>query len=372
MVLNSLGRMHHTKISMNVILDTNIFAQDFLMNSASFGLLLDYLKKTGSKILMPLIVYQELGEVYRRELNTGSAQFERTRESLERVLIDATIPRLEIDVSSEVVRYLAFVRKKLNLHDKDIIPFKENYLKELVTRALTRVKPFSDKGEEFRDALLWLTILDIARETNEETLAFISNDAKAFGQNHQLHEALRHEGEATGKQVNYYNSISKFIESCGTQVDFITQSWLFNAIDFGAFADIVIQELTEYLVRLDEYDLRQREWEGLEFTGYLSTTGPVTEDNLTEYYVYEKSDGSLHVQANYYIEYEVEFTFREPVRKNRFHHHSWQTYDYERDYDDEYATETKIVYKCREAEIIFVVVVKDKQIVGVTLSSWYL
>ena len=160
-------------MSMNVILDTNIFAQDFLMNSASFGLLLDYLKKTGSKILMPLIVYQELGEVYRRELNTGSAQFERTSESLERVLIDATIPRIEIDVSSEVAKYLAFVRKKLNLHDKDIIPFKENYLGELVTRAITRVKPFSDRGEEFRDALLWLTVLDIAREANEETLALI-------------------------------------------------------------------------------------------------------------------------------------------------------------------------------------------------------
>ncbi len=187
-----------------------------------------------------------------------------------------------------------------------------------------------------------------------------------------MHETLHHEGEATGKQVNYYNSISKFIESHGTQVDFITQSWLFNAINFGAFEDIVTQGLTEYLKRLDEYDLRQREWEGLEFTGYLSTTGPVTEDNLTEYYVYEKSDDSLYVQANYYIEYEVEFTFREPVRKNRFHHYSWQTHDYDRDYDDEYTTETKIVYKCREAEIIFVVVVKDKQIIGVTLSSCYL
>jgi predicted nucleic acid-binding protein len=357
---------------MNVILDTNIFVQDFLMNSRSFCLLLDYLKKTGSKILMPSIVYQELGEIYRSELGTRSAQFERARESLEKALIDATIPRLETDVSSEVAKYLAFVRKKLNLHDKDIIPFRENYLGELVARAITRVKPFSDKGEEFRDALLWLTVLDIAREANEETLAFISNDAKAFGQNHQLHEALYLEGKATGKQVNYYNSISKFIESHGTQVDFITQSWLFNAINYGTFEDAVTRKLTEYLEDLNEYDLRQRGWEGLEFTGYLSSTSSITEDNLTEYYVYEKADGSLYVQANYYIEYEVEFTFRERVRENRFRQHSWQTYDYDRDYDDEYTIETKIVYKCREAEIIFGVAVKDKQVIEVELSSVYL
>jgi len=50
---------------MNVILDTNIYVQDLLMNSASFSLLLDYLNKTGSKIIMPQIVYQELAERYR-------------------------------------------------------------------------------------------------------------------------------------------------------------------------------------------------------------------------------------------------------------------------------------------------------------------
>lgn len=357
---------------MNVILDTNIFVQDFLMSSASFGLLLDYLKKTGSKILMPLIVYQELGEIYRSELSTRSMQFERARESLEKALIDATVPRNETDVASEVAKYLAFIRKKLNLQDKDIIPFRENYLGELVTRAITRAKPFSDKGEEFRDALLWLTVLDVARETSEETLAFISNDAKAFGQNHQLHEALFREGKAAGKQVNYYNSISKFIESHGTQVDFITQSWLFTAINYGTLEDAITQKLTEYLEHLSEYDLRQRRWEGLEFTGYLGPTGPVNEDNLSEYHVYEKSDGSLYVQANYYIEYEIEFTLRESVRENGFHQRSWRTNGYDRDYDDEYTSETKIEYKYREAEIIFEVTVKDKQAIEVTLSSWYL
>jgi predicted nucleic acid-binding protein len=294
---------------MNVILDTNIFVQDFLMSSASFGLLLDYLKKTGSKILMPLIVYQELGEIYRSELSARSMQFERARESLEKALIDAAVPRHETDVSSEVAKYLAFMRKKLNLQEKDIIPFRENYLSELVTRAITRAKPFSDKGEEFRDALLWLTVLDVARETNEETLAFISNDAKAFGQNHQLHEALYHEGKSTGKQVNYYNSISKFIESHGTQVDFITQSWLFTAINYSTFEDAISQKLTEYLEHFDEYDLKQRGWEGLEFTGYLSPTGSVTEDSLTEYYVYEKSDGSFYVQANTTTTFRITTTF---------------------------------------------------------------
>lgn len=191
---------------MNVILDTNIFVQDFLMNSASFSLLLDYLKKTGSRILMPLIVYQELGEVYGSKLSTRLEAYEGARKLLERSLTDVQIPSLEIDIPSEVEKYLEFVKKRLKVRDKDIVPFREHYLDDLVTRAITRRKPFSEKGEEFRDALLWLTVLDMAREAEEETLAFISNDAKAFGRSHQLYEALLHETESTGKQVNFYNS----------------------------------------------------------------------------------------------------------------------------------------------------------------------
>ena len=137
------------------------------------------------------------------------------------------MPHLEVDVGRETTKFLAFVRRKLKLGDKDIVPFRDGYVGELVTRAITRAKLFSGRGEEFRDVLLWLTILDVVRETSGETLAFISADAKAFGQNHQLHEPLSLEGQATGKQINFYNFISKFIESHATHVEHITQRWLF-------------------------------------------------------------------------------------------------------------------------------------------------
>lgn len=357
---------------MNVILDTNIFVQDFLMNSTSFSLLLDYLKKTGSRILMPLIVYQELGGVYGSKLNTRLETYENARRLLEQSLTDVQIPSLEIDTTSEIEKYLEFVKKRLKVRDKDIVPFKDHYLDDLVARAVRRRKPFSEKGEEFRDALLWLTVLDIARETKDETLAFISSDAKAFGQGHQLYEALLDEAEATGKQVNFYNSINRFIESHATQIEYITPSWLFSAINFETYSDTVTEKLEKYLENLKERDLIQRGWEGLEFTGYLCATEPVTEKNLTEHYVYEKSDGSLYIQANFYIEYEVEFTSREKVRRESFSRYSRIAYDYESDYGDEYRIETKTLYKYPEAEIIFEVVVKDRQIIDVELSSWYL
>jgi hypothetical protein len=342
------------------------------MKSRRFDLLLDYLKKTDSRILMPLIVYRELGGVYKSKLSTRLKAYKDARELLERSLTDAQIPSLEIDIPSEVEKYLEFVKKRLKIRDKDIIPYREHYLDNLVARAIMRRKPFSEKGEEFRDALLWLTFLDVAREAREETLAFISNDAKAFGHSHQLHEALLHEAEGTGKQVNFYNSIKKFIESHASQIEYITPSWLFSAINFDDYSDTVTENLEKYLERFKERDLARRGWEGLEFNGCLCVTDPVTEENLAEYYVYEQSDGSLYIQANFYIEYDVEFIFEEKMKQERFSRYSRTLYDYENDYDDEYRTETKTIYKHPEVEVIFEVMVKDRQVIDVELSSVYL
>lgn len=350
---------------MDVILDTNIFVQDFLMSSVEFGLLFDYLKKTSSKILMPLIVYQELGEVYKSKLDAKSKAHETSRRSLEGALVDIQLPSITIDIASETRKYLDFVKKTLGIHDRGIIPFRDHYLSELVTRAIRRQKPFSEKGEEFRDALLWLTVLDIAREVEEETLAFISNDSRAFGQNQQLHETLLNEAHATGKQVRFYNSIGRFIEDHASQVEYITSSWLFAAIDFEIYSDTVAERLKEYLEHLTESDLADRGLDRLEFTGYLHATGPVTEENLTEYYVYEKSDGSLHVQVNFYIEYEAEFTSTERMRQERHSRYVWGD-------DDHHRIESKTVYRCLEAQIIFGVVIKDKQVVQIEEPGCYL
>lgn len=357
---------------MNIILDTNIFIQNFLINSKSFNLLIDYLNKTNSRLLMPLIVYQEIAEIYKTKLCERLEAYERAGKSLEKTLLDTELFSLIVDIPNEVDKYLEFVKKRLMISDKSIIPFREHYLNELVNRAITRRKPFSEKGEEFRDALLWLTVLDVAEETDQETLAFISNDTKAFGHNDQLHEALVHEADATGRQINFYNSIMKFIESHATQVEYITPSWLFNVINFEAYSDVVTEKLRGYLESLEEFDLRQKGWKGLEFTGYLSTTATATDENLTEYYVYEKADGSLYVQANFYIEYEVEFISTERVRVRQGEYFTYSLEEYEQDYDNEYKMESKIVYKYPEAEIVFGVIVREKQVIDVELSSWYL
>jgi len=47
-----------------IVLDTNIFQRNFLMRSSGFVVLLDYLSKTESRVVIPKVVFEELKANY--------------------------------------------------------------------------------------------------------------------------------------------------------------------------------------------------------------------------------------------------------------------------------------------------------------------
>ncbi len=359
---------------MDVVLDTNIIAQDFLMNSTKFRLLFDYLKKTDSKIIMPQIVYQELAGVYAREITARLKKFTGARKDLVRRLVKDLPPEPVIDVSDAVGTYMEFLKQSLGISDGDIVPYKDDFLRDLVARAIKRVKPFSEKGEGFRDTLLWLTVLDISREAEQETVTLISNDVKAFGHDHSLYGVLSKELLERGLTITFYNSIDKFIESHAVRIEYITQEWLVKVITDDVIESLLAGRIRDYLESLDEYGLRRRGWESFEFTGYINLqSSEIGEHNLAEFYIYEMSDGSLYVKATYYVEVEVEFSFEEKVQREEFARRRWYEHDeYEYDYIDEdrYKTETKFKYEYPEAEIFFGVSVKDGEVVDIEVVDW--
>ncbi len=291
---------------MDIVLDSNIFCSDFLMNSKKFQLVYDYLKKTNSKIIIPQLVFQEVAALYERELASRLGKYRTSKESLQIILIEKTMQEMQINYKEETERYLKFFKDKLKISDKDIFCYKDEYLKEIVKRAIYRVKPCTEKGEEFRDALLWLTVLDIARLTKNNELIFISNDIRQFsdGKN-SLHPDLFKEIENAKIQIKYYQSLGQFIEAHAVKIDFITKNWLSSVLSI----DIIDKEVIKILEAQGEK--RLLEWvEGHEdksTTGYFNPITPFID--LDTFYVYEKTDGSYYVEVNYYGEVEVEFEF---------------------------------------------------------------
>ncbi|MFZ2384740.1 MAG: PIN domain-containing protein [Candidatus Omnitrophota bacterium] len=129
---------------------------------------------------------------------------------------------------------------------------KDEYLQEIVKRAIYRVKPCTERGEEFRDVLLWLTVLDIARLAKNDELIFISNNIHQFsdGKN-SLHSDLFKETENAKLQIKYYQSLDQFIEAHAVKIDFITKDWLSSVLD----VDIIDKEIIKMLEMIGEEKL---------------------------------------------------------------------------------------------------------------------
>ncbi len=328
---------------MDIVLDTNIIYSDFFMNTTKFKLVFDYLKKTNSEIIVPQIVYKEIVALYERELEKRFRDLKRDRELLDGVLIDKTKIDFRIDFKEEVEKYRGYFKSKLKIKDKDIVPYENKYLDEIVNRAIYRKKPCTEKGQEFRDVLVWLTILDIARLLSTKELIFISNNTHNFSSGEcSLHSTLLKEAEVAGLKINYFESLDHFTKAHAVKIEFITKEWLASEIDMEIVDQAIIDKLDEsYEEKLLE---RAESREYGRTTGYFGAISPDVE--IDDFYVYEKTDGSYYVEANYYGEVEVEFEFI-----------------YEEDYEEK-GISYKTKAKCHSIEMwaTFGVEIRDKKI----------
>ncbi|MTI48426.1 MAG: DUF4935 domain-containing protein [Firmicutes bacterium] len=297
---------------MHVILDTNILRQDILLRSDDFNILLDYLNKTNSKVIFPQIVYEEVKEVYKRLLVERENDFSRAFEKLENTLVDNVYIKKvkEVKVEQESEKYLGYLKDKLRIKDNEIIPYRDNYLSEIIQRAICRKKPCSEKGQEFRDTVLWLSILDITKQLTTREIVFISNNTRDFASkdNKCLHKDLQLDMKKNNLKIHYYNSLKHFIKTQAIKIDYINISWIKETIDIDEVNSKFVEYLNEHG---DEKLLPWIKQQILNFTGYYS----VLYSNLSidSYYVYEMQDLSLRLEVMFIGEIEVEVEYEKNI-----------------------------------------------------------
>ncbi|SHG28749.1 PIN domain-containing protein [Flagellimonas flava] len=218
-----------------IVFDTNILRSDFLLVSHNFRVFLDFCKKTNSTILIPTIVWEELSELYRQELKTRLDNLNKSRQSLNNLLTNPKqFEKETLDIESLVSDYISHLKLKFDHHLKTI-EYRNIFLPELVKRSIQRIKPISTKGEEFRDAILWLSIIDYLKERNFEfEVSFITGNIKDFSNkdNTDLHPDLYHELEELRPTLKLYHSLSAFTKEIAVKIDFITKEWIIENIDW--------------------------------------------------------------------------------------------------------------------------------------------
>lgn len=287
---------------MRIILDTNIVRQDFLLRSRKFEMLADFISKTTHSVVLPQVVYDELVALYRKELENDLSCYWKARDQLFRRL--ATEPKeekLNIDIERQTSDFIRNLKKKFQFHKYSIVAHNEKHLPELVSRAIDRKPPFTRSKTEFRDALVWLSLFDIAEKFKTTKIAFISNNTKDFGTTDgSLHPELLAEGRKKGINLSFYTSLDGFLREYASKIEFVTKEWILSSID--------IKELTSDLeLIVDEIQLQNWvEWHEREDISEVSSFSVLSLD-LSDFYVYEMADGSFVIEATFEGELEVEY-----------------------------------------------------------------
>jgi hypothetical protein len=276
---------------MDIILDSNIFRADIPLRSKEFDVVLDYLKKTGSSIIVPKIILDEVEGLYKRALKDRIINFEKNVNNINLILIDSSghLGKQDIDIEKETKCYLKYVKQKLKIDY--IIPYNNEFLPVISQRAIDRKKPAGEDGQGFRDTLIWLTIKDYASKCHEKQVTFISvnTDDFASSDKSRLHGSLLDECDEMGIRINYFKSLKEFIENHSTKIDFITYDWIAENLDYQdvgkAIVDYLNQTERRSIISWIEHETNE------ECVGYTAITFDSFSD--TDLSVYEMSDNRL-------------------------------------------------------------------------------
>lgn len=222
--------------SMKIILDTNIIRSDFFLSSNQFQILKDFAIKTFSTLVIPKIVMEELFALYKRELLNQTVNIQRSLIKLNKLLNGLKVihQNLELDIYEVIKDYEAYIHDKLAQINSEMPEYKDSFLKEVIKRSNERIKPISIKGEEFRDTILWLTILDYLNQEKSEEVVFISNNVMDFADGNQmfLHPSLQEDLRKQGSNLKYYKSLSEFFSNHVNKIIFISKEWLIKNLDW--------------------------------------------------------------------------------------------------------------------------------------------
>jgi predicted DNA-binding protein len=276
-------------------------------------ILLDYAQRTESRIVLSGLVQEELLAHKIRQLEGQWDAYVRSAGLVRTFVPSTPVPPEKPDFEKIGNEQVATLRKKLR--SPDILPVTEAQMREAVRRAVRRVPPCTERGEEIRDAILWAQVAEIVRKDKTGPVAFISANTRQFAaKDGSLLPVLAE--EVRPSRLVYYPSLDAFAKQHATAIEFITREWLEARIP----DDQVFQKAESRLERIARRAAGSR-------AGYVSEIIEEYWIELDDFYVYEMEDGTLRVQAYWTATLEVPgddvdygYGFNPVTGKHEFHH----------------------------------------------------
>lgn len=163
---------------MYVVLDSNIYCADYFARSAPFGYLIHFLNNTGHTLLIPRVVLEEVPNVRAKKVAEESESLRKALASLRR-MTQLSLPEAVGEIASEDYNLLNVMSDRVD--DLEVIEYLDVDHATIFERALNLRRPFRANEKGYRDALLWLSLLQFLRSKPAGTkVVFINGNKNDF------------------------------------------------------------------------------------------------------------------------------------------------------------------------------------------------
>lgn len=283
---------------MNIIIDTNILRTDFLFQSGNYKLFSEFIKRSKSNLVLSKVVFEEACYLYKKEIELKKNNFQKALSDILYFGNDNSVYSVSPFIDNIKPDYK---RRLCNifLYHWEILGCEGVDLSELTRRAIHRIRPFSNKGEGFRDAIIWLSLINfLKKETNNKNV-FISNDKRAFvnENNQELHHTLKNDLEINNLELSFCNSIEQFINEYATEIFFFTKDWMIDHIDWNEINKQVWKAVETihcgYFFTLYERVIN-KPWDY-----YYEIRNVEINKDWLDYYIYKKEDDKYVIELHF-------------------------------------------------------------------------
>jgi hypothetical protein len=161
---------------MYIFIDSNVYFENYFLDSANFQLLINFLNNTNGYLLISEIVR---AEVQNHQETKSKEAFENLKKAIKNYnqlhteKCDARIDIINNDYDFETV-----LVEKIN--NARFIPFNKVEHSVVVNRAVKKIRPFKEQDKGYRDTMIWLSLLIYLKANNIDELVFINTNSTDF------------------------------------------------------------------------------------------------------------------------------------------------------------------------------------------------
>ena len=242
---------------MNIFLDTSILYPDPFWKKNFFeGFKNIVVKDKKINVFISNIVLLELQHNYRKILQEQISKLSVINDKINdyNIVVSA---KASIDVEESVKRFDAFYRKLIEEKTVTILDYSNDFLPEILDRAITRKKPFTKNKTELKDCVIWLTYFKYAEDHKLNDCILLTNNTSDFCDSKKTEEdnfSVHPELQKDSKRFRIYASLKELIQKEWGKEQNFDEDFVLNLI-MDNFTNAITKKIEQEYERLEPYDI---------------------------------------------------------------------------------------------------------------------